>query len=307
VDDEAAIAEAIRQSPSRASHSAKFDYGGGKLEDFDFQCVVGVGSFGEVWRVKRRDTGQVYAMKWMEKVHQEYTEHERWYLEGVEHPFICKLHFAFQTEKHRALIFDLLTGGEVFYHIQLHVQRHGRGFSEPLAGVYAAETALAIAYLHTIGIMHRDLKPENLMLDREGHINLIDLGCACRTTSSCGSHAGYAGSAGYMAPEQLATQSYTKAVDWWALGICWYEMVVGMKPFYDRDNRRMNQLILNKTLTFPDHVSLSLRKVLRQLLDRNDKQRLSDIEKLKQADFFKEVDFDALYRREIPPGIKLLC
>jgi len=279
-----------------------FAKSGGKLElkDFDLQCVVGVGSFGKVMKVKRRDTEQVYAMKLLDKQQiiqnkmVEHTNAEKQILETVDHPFICKLHFAFQTAKQLILVLDFLAGGELFYHLQRQ-----KRFTEQRARFYTSEIALAISHLHSKGILYRDLKPENLVLDSEGHINLTDFGlakveCKGMTYTFCGTPE-------YMAPELVTKQGHTSAVDWWSLGVFLYEMVVGIPPFYTQNVSQMYQLILNKPLNFPDHASQPLQQVLRRLLDRDYKQRLSDIEKLKQADFFKEVDFDALYRREISP------
>eukprot|EP00756_Hemistasia_phaeocysticola_P039501 Hpha_TRINITY_DN16818_c0_g5::TRINITY_DN16818_c0_g5_i1::g.148344::m.148344/K13303/SGK2; serum/glucocorticoid-regulated kinase 2 len=276
--------------------------GGGSvgLKDFDLQCVVGVGSFGKVMKVKRRDTGQVYAMKVLDKdqiVQNKmiaHTKAEKQILETIDHPFICKLHFAFQTKKQLIFVLDFLSGGELFYHLQRQ-----KRFSEQRARFYTAEIALAIGHLHTKGVIYRDLKPENLVLDHEGHITLTDFGLA--KTDCKGTTYTFCGTPEYMAPELVTKQGHTNAVDWWSLGIFLYEMVVGIPPFYTQNVSQMYQLILNKPLEFPSFVSQPLRDVLRRLLDRDPKQRLCDLEQLKQQTFFAEIDFETLYRREITP------
>eukprot|EP01065_Artemidia_motanka_P004640 TRINITY_DN12208_c0_g2_i2.p1 TRINITY_DN12208_c0_g2~~TRINITY_DN12208_c0_g2_i2.p1 ORF type:complete len:612 (+),score=171.79 TRINITY_DN12208_c0_g2_i2:92-1837(+) len=286
--------------------SAEVYYNGGSsernlgLKDFDLVCVVGVGSFGKVMKVVRRQSGQVYAMKVLNKdqiIQNKMVAHtnaEKHILETVDHPFICKLHYAFQTKKQLILVLDFLSGGELFYHLQGQ-----KRFSEARAKFYTAEIALAIAHLHEKGVIYRDLKPENLVLDHEGHITLTDFGLAkieCRGTTYT-----FCGTPEYMAPELVTKQGHTNAVDWWSLGIFLYEMVVGIPPFYSQNVSQMYQLILNKKLDLPSSMSSELGDVLTKLLDRDPKHRLCDLQVLKSHPFFADLDFDRLLRREIHP------
>ncbi|KAJ9458537.1 RAC family serine/threonine-protein kinase-like protein [Diplonema papillatum] len=270
------------------------------LKDFDLVCVVGIGSFGKVMKVKHRDTGTVYAMKVLNKdqiIQNKMVAHtnaEKMILEMVNHPFVVNLHFAFQTKKQLIFILDFLSGGELFYHLQRY-----KRFSESRARFYTAEIALALSHLHSLGVIYRDLKPENLVLDGEGHVMLTDFGLA--KTNAKGTTYTFCGTPEYMAPELVMKQGHTQAVDWWSLGIFLYEMVVGIPPFYTQNVSQMYQLILNKPLEFPSSVSAHLRDVLTKLLDRDPKQRLCDVDTLKAHPFFKDVDFEALYRRELKP------
>eukprot|EP01061_Rhynchopus_euleeides_P016191 TRINITY_DN273_c4_g1_i1.p1 TRINITY_DN273_c4_g1~~TRINITY_DN273_c4_g1_i1.p1 ORF type:complete len:625 (+),score=258.84 TRINITY_DN273_c4_g1_i1:104-1876(+) len=272
------------------------------LKDFDLVCVVGIGSFGKVMKVKHRDTEAVYAMKVLNKdqiIQNKMVAHtnaEKMILEMVNHPFVVNLHYAFQTKKQLIFILDFLSGGELFFHLQ-----RCKRFSESRARFYTAEIALALAHLHSLGVIYRDLKPENLVLDGEGHVMLTDFGLA--KTDAKGTTYTFCGTPEYMAPELVMKQGHTQAVDWWSLGIFLYEMVVGIPPFYTQNVSQMYQLILNKPLEFPSFVSGNLRDILTKLLDRDPKQRLCDMEQLKAHPFFKEsdVDFDALSRREVKP------
>eukprot|EP01064_Diplonema_japonicum_P023075 TRINITY_DN33531_c0_g1_i1.p1 TRINITY_DN33531_c0_g1~~TRINITY_DN33531_c0_g1_i1.p1 ORF type:complete len:596 (+),score=149.02 TRINITY_DN33531_c0_g1_i1:42-1829(+) len=271
------------------------------LKDFDLVCVVGIGSFGKVMKVKQRETKLVYAMKVLNKdqiIQNKMVAHtnaEKMILEMVNHPFVVNLHYAFQTKKQLIFILDFLSGGELFYHLQ-----RCKKFSESRARFYTAEISLALAHLHSLGVIYRDLKPENLVLDGEGHVMLTDFGLA--KTDAKGTTYTFCGTPEYMAPELVMKQGHTQAVDWWSLGIFLYEMVVGIPPFYTQNVSQMYQLILNKPLDFPaSFVSHPLRDILTKLLDRDPKQRLCDIDGLKTHKFFAGVDFDALLRREMRP------
>ena len=144
--------------------------------------VLGKGSFGKVVLVQKQEgieCGQLFAMKILKKTHLlkrrqvERTRTERQVLSNVNHPFIMKLHYAFQTPEKLYLVLDYCPGGELFFHLSRF-----RRFPERVARFYAAELLLAIGHLHKRGIIYRDLKPENVLLDAEGHVKLGDFGLA---------------------------------------------------------------------------------------------------------------------------------
>jgi tRNA A-37 threonylcarbamoyl transferase component Bud32 len=149
------------------------------LNDFDLLCVVGRGSFGKVMKVRKKGTGEIYAMKVLRKeviVRENmvgHTKAEKQILQEIDHPFIVKLHFAFQTEEKLYLVLDFLAGGEMFYHLSEETK-----FDVEKARFYAAEIILALAHLHSKDIIYRDLKPENAVLDGKGHVVLTDFGLA---------------------------------------------------------------------------------------------------------------------------------
>jgi serine/threonine protein kinase len=259
--------------------------------------VLGKGSFGKVILVRKRDTGQLYAMKVLKKSYVvkkrqvEHTKTERSVLGSVQHPFIVKLHFAFQTGDKLHLVLDYCSGGELFFHLQ----NKGR-FSQDLALFYTAELALALGALHTSGVVFRDLKPENILLDDVGHIKLADFGLskegildqAHGTRSFCGTPE-------YLAPEILLRQGHGKAVDWWSLGALLYEMLTGLPPWYSRDRNKMFQSIRSAPLQFPSLVSAEARSLIGGLLTRDPRQRLGgseDVEEIKNHPIFKEFDFE---------------
>ena len=149
------------------------------LDDFELLRVVGRGSYGKVLQVRNKASGEVLAMKVLHKSvvvarnQVEHTQAERAILESIDHPFLIRLRFAFQTEHKLYMVMPYCRGGEVFHHLKLR-----RSFDEPLARFYAAEIALGIGHLHAVGVVYRDLKPENVLLDAEGHVKLTDFGLA---------------------------------------------------------------------------------------------------------------------------------
>ena len=153
-------------------------------ESFELIRVIGRGSFGKVMMVRKHGESQVYAMKVLRKQaiidrnQVEHTRAEREILETIDHPFLMKLHYAFQTPTKLYLVMDMITGGELFFHL-----KNERRFKEKRARLYAAEIILGLEHLHSKGIIYRDLKPENILLDDEGHVKLTDFGLSKVFTS----------------------------------------------------------------------------------------------------------------------------
>lgn len=254
-----------------------------RLKDFDFMTMVGRGSFGQVFQVRKKDTKRVYALKVLEKSYVkkqaqvENTKSERKVLEIVNHPFIVSLHYAFQTGKALCLVMDFINGGELFMHL-----KQQRYFCEADAKIWAAEILLALEYLHSMDIIYRDIKPENVLLDREGHIKITDFGLARDRTDTVNSST-VAGSPYYMAPEVLLMQGHDVQADWWSLGILIYEMLVGLPPFYCENAREAYQRLLSRPIEFPDHVSDNARELIRGLLKANPVHRLGAKTQKRQA------------------------
>ncbi|GKD72780.1 serine/threonine-protein kinase AtPK1/AtPK6-like protein [Tanacetum coccineum] len=200
--------------------------------DFEIMRVIGKGSFGKVFQVRRRDRSVVngdggdgvigdgiYAMKVMRKDtiiknnHVDYMKAERDILTKVVHPFVVQLRYSFQTKTKLYLILDFINGGHLFFHLY----RQGI-FSEDQARVYTAEIVSAVSHLHQRGIVHRDLKPENILMDADGHVMLTDFGLAKEIDESSRSNS-MCGTTEYMAPEILLAKGHNKNADWWSVGI----------------------------------------------------------------------------------------
>lgn len=147
------------------------------LKNFTFLKLLGTGSYGKVYLVRKMDDSSVYAMKVLKKKFLEeksqinHTKTERLILEKMNHPFIVQLHYAFQTSEKLFLVMDFMQGGEMFFHL-----KKASKFNEEQTRFVAAEIVLALEYLHKKKIIYRDLKPENILLGVDGHIKLTDFG-----------------------------------------------------------------------------------------------------------------------------------
>jgi beta-adrenergic-receptor kinase len=197
---------------------------------------LGRGGFGLVNACKRCTTGKLYAMKMLNKkrIKMKKAEalclQERNILASIHSPYVVCLKYAFATTTDLYLILDLMTGGDLGFHLS----RKGR-FSEKETKYYAARTLLGLASMHEKNIAYRDLKPENILMDEEGYTKISDLGLACKVGRS--GLSGTCGTRGYWAPEMLRRDAqdkrerYNVSVDWFSFGCCVYEFMYGISPF----------------------------------------------------------------------------
>ncbi|WFD33499.1 non-specific serine/threonine protein kinase [Malassezia cuniculi] len=281
--------------------------------DFEFLKLIGRGTFGRVFQVRKRDTKRIYAMKVLYKreiaLKKEvgHTMGERKILEkSHDCPFLVSLKFSFQSEKELFFVTDYKSGGELFWHLQ----REGR-FTEARARFYVAEIVLALEHLHKYDIVYRDLKPENILLDATGHVALCDFGLSKPDLGQGQLTTTFCGTTEYLAPEILLDESgYSKLVDFWSLGVLLFEMCCGWSPFYAEDTQQMYRNICFGKIKFPrGAISDDGKQFVKGLLNRNPKHRLGaqrDAQDLREHPFFKEIDFEALARKQIPPLFKPL-
>ncbi|PHH90798.1 hypothetical protein CDD83_2597 [Cordyceps sp. RAO-2017] len=281
--------------------------------DFEILKLIGKGTFGQVYQVRKRDTRRIYAMKVLQKkviVQKKEVAHtvgERNILVRTamsDSPFIVGLKFSFQTPSELYLVTDYMSGGELFWHLQ----KEGR-FDERRAKFYIAELILAIQHLHNNDIVYRDLKPENILLDANGHIALCDFGLSKANLTKNDTTNTFCGTTEYLAPEVLLDESgYTKMVDFWSLGVLVFEMCCGWSPFYAEDTQQMYKNIAFGKVRFPrDTLSQEGRNFVKGLLNRNPKHRLGatdDAEELKRHPFFADIDWDLLSKKLITPPFK---
>lgn len=282
-------------------------------DDFQILRLIGKGTFGQVYQVRKKDTGRIYAMKVLSKkviVQKKEVAHtvgERNILvrtATTESPFIVGLKFSFQTSNDLFLVTDYMSGGELFWHLQ----KEGR-FDEKRAKFYIAELILAIQHLHKNDIVYRDLKPENILLDANGHIALCDFGLSKANLTKNDTTNTFCGTTEYLAPEVLLDEAgYTKMVDFWSLGVLVFEMCCGWSPFYAEDTQQMYKNIAFGKVRFPrDTLSQEGRNFVKGLLNRNPKHRLGaieDAEELMRHPFFADIEWDVLGRKLIAPPFK---
>nr|XP_036876744.1 ribosomal protein S6 kinase alpha-2 isoform X4 [Manis javanica] len=293
------------------SHHVKEGFEKADPSQFELLKVLGQGSYGKVFLVRKiqgSDAGQLYAMKVLKKATLKVRDRvrskmERDILAEVNHPFIVKLHYAFQTEGKLYLILDFLRGGDLFTRLSKEVM-----FTEEDVKFYLAELALALDHLHSLGIIYRDLKPENILLDEEGHIKITDFGLSKEAIDHDKRAYSFCGTIEYMAPEVVNRRGHTQSADWWSFGVLMFEMLTGSLPFQGKDRKETMALILKAKLGMPQFLSLEAQSLLRALFKRNPCNRLGagidGVEEIKRHPFFGTIDWNKLYRKEIKPPFK---
>jgi serine/threonine protein kinase len=276
---------------------------------FELLKVLGEGSFGKVFLVRKitaPDAGVLYAMKVLKKAtlkvrDRERTKMERNILASINHPFIVRLHYAFQTEGKLYLVLDFLRGGDLFGRLAKEIM-----FTEEDVKFYMAELVLALDHLHSLGIIYRDLKPENILLDYDGHIALTDFGLSKESVFKDGERAySFCGTVEYMAPEVVSRKGHTHVCDWWSLGVLMFEMLVGTLPFSCKDRKQTMSQILRAKLRMPEFLSAESQSLLRALFKRNPVNRLgagpTGSKEIKTHPFFEKIEWLKLFQREINP------
>ncbi|XP_022521555.2 citron rho-interacting kinase isoform X2 [Astyanax mexicanus] len=285
--------------------------------DFEVRGVVGRGRFAEVQVVKEKATGDVYAMKVMDKNwlrsqdNVAFYEEERSILTLSSSPWIPQLQHAFQDQDNVYLVMEYLPGGD----LMALLNRYEDQFDESMAQFYLAELVQAIHTVHQMGYVHRDVKPENVLIDRTGHIKLADFGSAAKLTANktVGSSRLPVGTQDFLAPEVLSSLSggpqcsYGLECDWWSLGVIAYEMVYMKSPFTDGTSAKTINNIMNfqRYLKFPEEPKASSQFVdLVQSLLCGPRDRLG-YEGLRSHPFFSGVDWNVL-RHTVPPFVPSL-
>ena len=200
------------------------------IDHFRLLSVLGRGHFGKVILSQLKSTGEYFAIKALKKsdiiVRDEVESllSEKRIFEvanAIRHPFLVNLFACFQTELHVCFVMEYAAGGDLMMHI------HADVFAEPRAVFYAGCVVLGLQYLHENHIIYRDLKLDNLLLDTDGYVKIADFGL-CKEGMAFGDRTGtFCGTPEFLAPEVLTETSYTRAVDWWGLGVLIFEMLVG--------------------------------------------------------------------------------
>lgn len=272
---------------------------------FEYIDIIGRGGFGKVWKVYNKKYKILYAMKEMDKskIIDKRSErsiiYERELLSRMNHPFISNIHFAFQDIDHLYLVMDLLTGGDLRYHLCRH-----RNFNEETTKFFIACIVLGLEYLHTNNILHRDIKPENLVLDHKGYVKITDFGIAKAYQKE--NAAETSGTPGYMSPEVLNAKNHTVAVDYFALGIIAFEFMNGIRPYLGKTRKEIKEKIMAKQIEIklneiPSDWSIEAVDFINRTMQRKPKSRLgyNGVHELKNHPWLKFFNWRDLYLEKI--------
>ena len=280
------------------------------IDDFTLLKVVGKGSYGTVMLAKRKETDEVLAIKMLKKSYlkkrkqEVHTQTERFILETINHPFIVNLKYAFQNTEKLYFCLEFWPGGELFFHLQ-----RVENFDEEVTRFYSAQMVLALEHLHKHDVIYRDLKPENVLINNDGYIKLTDFGLAKENVVSDKDAASFCGTPEYLAPEILERTGHGKPVDWWSLGSIIYEMIVGLPPFYEKDNReKLFKQIKSGEPEYPEDMTPEWQDLLKGLFKKDPADRLGgklgSADEIKNHPWYSQVDWDILKEKKIIPPFK---
>ncbi|XP_075885747.1 calcium/calmodulin-dependent protein kinase type II subunit beta isoform X2 [Nelusetta ayraudi] len=257
-------------------------------DEYQLYEELGKGAFSVVRRCVKLCTGQEYAAKIINTKKLSARDHQKLEREAricrlLKHPNIVRLHDSISEEGFHYLIFDLVTGGELFEDI---VAREY--YSEADASHCIHQILDSVSYTHQHDIVHRDLKPENLLLAskcKNAAVKLADFGLAIEVQGDQQAWFGFAGTPGYLSPEVLRKEAYGKPVDIWACGVILYILLVGYPPFWDEDQHKLYQQIKAGAYDFPspewDTVTPEAKNLINQMLTINPAKRITAQEALK--------------------------
>ena len=275
---------------------------------FEFLYIIGRGGFGRVWKVKLKSTNDFFAAKVMSKAKiissrsEENIMGERNILSKIHHPFIVNMYFSFQDYDNLYLLLDLLSGGDLRYHL---THKKPCVFNEIQTKFFISNIILALEYIHSRKIIHRDIKPENLVLDINGYVRLTDFGIAVINDKN-ESLKESSGTAGYMAPEVMLQQGHSYPADFFALGVIGYEFMIGNRPYYGKNRKQIKDFILAyqakiKYNNMKKGWSENSKDFINRLLQRRPAKRLgySGIKEIKNHPWLKDIDWDSLKKKKI--------
>uniref|UniRef100_A0A7N6AFT7 Protein kinase N3 n=1 Tax=Anabas testudineus TaxID=64144 RepID=A0A7N6AFT7_ANATE len=220
-------------------------------------------------------------------------------INASRHPFLVNLHGCFQTSDHVCFVMEYLPGGDLMIHI------HNNAFTEAQTRFYSACVLLGLEFLHLNKIIYRDLKLDNLLMDADGFVKITDFGL-CKEGMGHGDRTStFCGTPEFLAPEVLTDDNYTRAVDWWGMGVLIYEMLVGESPFPGEDEEEVFDSIVNDDVQYPASLPPDAVSIIQKLLKKNPLKRLGagerDANEVKGEKFFETIDWEALLAKKMKP------
>uniref|UniRef100_A0A3Q3K6H2 calcium/calmodulin-dependent protein kinase n=1 Tax=Monopterus albus TaxID=43700 RepID=A0A3Q3K6H2_MONAL len=274
-------------------------------DEYQLYEELGKGAFSVVRRCIKKSTGQEYAAKIINTKKLSARDHQKLEREAricrlLKHPNIVRLHDSISEEGFHYLVFDLVTGGELFEDI---VAREY--YSEVDASQCINQILESVSHIHQHDIVHRDLKPENLLLAskmKEAAVKLADFGLAIEVQGDQQAWFGFAGTPGYLSPEVLRKDPYGKPVDIWACGVILYILLVGYPPFWDEDQHKLYQQIKAGAYDFPspewDTVTPEAKNLINQMLTINPAKRITADQALKHPWVYQRANVPSKMHRQ---------
>ena len=287
-----------------------------KLNDFVLLYPIGRGGFGRVWKVRLKrpyiaktldirllkNKSRIFAMKEMSKAKVflkksvESVANERRFLEKFNYNLLCNMYYAFQDEDTLYIIMDYLSGGDLRYHI---CRRNF--FTEKETKFIAACITLSLNYIHEKNVIHRDLKPENLVFGADGYLHLTDFGIAMEY------HKGVdvvsaSGTPGYMAPEAIINKPHDFCVDYFALGVIIYELMMGERPYQGKNRKEIKEQMFTLEIKLDsddlpeDWEDDNILDIINKLLKRKKNKRLGSkgCSEIKNHPWFKDIQWEQI-------------
>ncbi len=266
-----------------------------KLDDFVLLHPIGRGGFGRVWQVRlkrqynsnitdirlQKNKSRIFAMKEMNKAKIclkksiKSVANERKFLEIFNYNLLCNMYYAFQDDETLYIIMDYLSGGDLRFHI---CRRNF--FTEEETKFIAACITLSLNYIHDRNVIHRDLKPENLVFGGDGYLHLTDFGIAMGYKRGDPGVTSASGTPGYMAPEAIINKPHDFAVDYFALGVIVYELMMGERPYQGKNRKEIREQMFSIEIQLDnddlpeDWVDDNIIDFINKLLIRKKKKRL---------------------------------
>jgi serine/threonine protein kinase len=277
------------------------------LDSFIKLDNIGAGGFGSVFKVMKKDSEEVFAMKELNKNKLrnnkviKYAWSECKTLKSMNHPFIISLEWCFQTNSSICLIMEYCPFGDFE-----PVLDHFKKLDEKVAKFYIAETILAIEYLHTKNIVYRDLKPSNILLDKEGHIKLADFGLAKENVTEKNPAISFCGTPAYLPPEILNNTGAYTATDIYLLGVNLFKFLTGNTPFYEKLSslHDLYKAISQSSIVFPEEVKSNARNLISAMMNKKPELRPS-ISQVKKHKFFSDVNWEHVIEKRTKPPISV--
>ena len=300
------------------------------IRDYESIAIIGRGAFGEVHVCREKKTGKIYAIKKIKKyilVIKNQIRHilnEQILMSKASSPWIVELKASFQEDDYLYLVMEYLPGGDL---MNLLIQKDT--LTEKEAKFYIAELILAIESIHNLDCIHRDIKPDNVLIDKNGHIKLSDFGLAKisdklyekeeekyqnylknkknekNNKMTHNKNFSCVGTAYYVAPEVLNKNGYDKDIDWWSVGIIFFEMLVGYAPFCSKETSEVCFKVVNwkDYLKIPKKTKISEDAkdlIFKMINNSNERLGKKGAEEIKKHPFFKDVDWDNIRNSKAP-------